>query len=346
MRARKRTSRIGPGGDRWLIVGAVVSLLTHVVVVSWLIGASASAGEGDGGQVLQTADGRRPATPPEVRLGLVDLDRVSINWLGFETPTEEHVAPSEAETEQAAMTPNPVGGPAGSAPTPPAPEQTEPESPEDPTRAAQAQPEPAEADPDKPTSLPPASVPVVPETPELGPPVPAPQASAPAKDPEPEAAAPTPNPKPQPPGSGGNGDKTGTGSGEDPGLAADRESTNVALEKTLDIKDWTNPVVGEGVRIKTVRPQTFIHFAGIRFPRPAVLEIHFKRHGEGGVVTKAAYLQEKRPDGSVVTHTTGDPVLDALVLDAVYRWTAEGKAIDALGPEQELVVQMRFSWVR
>jgi len=349
MRARTSpsgASRTRPGGERWLIVGAVVSLLTHVLVVSWLVGASASAGVGEGGAVLQTSDERPATEPPEVRLGLVDLDRVSINWLGFEDPSETHVAPSVAESEQAAMTRNPAGGAAGGAPTPPAPEQKTPEAVE-PAPVPPGQPAETEAPtPDKPMSVPPGPRAVTPETPVVGPPVPPARAAAEPDKPDPEAASPAPNPEPQPPGSGGRGEKTGTGSGADPGLAADRESTDVALKQTLDIKDWTNPIVGEGIKVKTVRPQMFAHFAGVRFPRPAVIEIRFKRHGEGGIVAKAEFLKEKQADGLIVTHSTGDSVLDALVLDAVYRWTAEGRAIDALEPEQTLMVRIRFNWVR
>lgn len=334
--------RARPGGDRWLIVGAVVSVLAHALVVAWVVGASAGA-DRDGGAVLRTSDEHETPPPPEVRFGEVHSDRVSINWLGFEAPSEEHAARAEAETEQAAMSPEAAGGPAGSVPVPPAPEQASPGLAQQ--TPARPQPEPAEPTQDPAQGPPPAAVAVVPESPMVGPPAPPRPASGAPDRPEAPATAES-RPNPSPPGTGGQGETEGAGAGRDPGLPADRESTDVALEKTLEIKDWTSPIVGEGIRIRTVRPQMFAHFAGVRFPKPAVIELRFRRHGETGVVTKAEFVKEKRPGGLIVTHSTGDPVLDGLVLDSVYRWTGEGAAIDALKGEQGLVVRVRFSWVR
>ena len=121
---------------------------------------------------LDTPDTRQ-ADPDRVRFGLTESSQVTVNWLGFDVPSEPQTAPDPADVEQAAMTTDAAGAPtAGADPTPPTPQAQPPQEagPTPAESAPQSQPQPqSEAEPadpqpdpgtaDEPTSLGPTLTP-------------------------------------------------------------------------------------------------------------------------------------------------------------------------------------------
>lgn len=324
-----------PGGGRWVTVGFLVSLAVHALLVAALVSASANAG---------VARERAPTSPPEsedpLRFGLDTPARATINWLGIEDPTPTHVAPVVAESEQAALALDAAGGPTAPTQTP-APQPTPEPTPEPQTQPVATPPDAIEA-PEGPEPVIPKPEPEVPEADEpVGPPVPDPVLELIERQPQQRPTQPAPAP------AAGAGQTQGPGTGDAPGAPAQREADAIAKIKTLDVKDWTTPTVGQGIEIRPVRPRWPTHFRLGRLTKPALVQIIFGRDETGrGVVRRAEFVRVEHPDGRVEIRSSGDPEIDSIVLNAIYRWTASGADIDALGPGETMHVRVQLFTVR
>ncbi|MDX2118899.1 MAG: hypothetical protein SFY96_12020 [Planctomycetota bacterium] len=165
--------------------------------------------------------------------------------------------------------------------------------------------------------------PLLPPLPTLGPmPLPAPaQGSAPPPTPaqqaQPAVADAPSSPATQPaspttPAAGMQGSAKAT-----PGNKSDRESDAASKKGPLEVRPG-KPAAGQGLEIQTVRPQWSITTRLTAVPRNPMVRIVF---GPDGKVKTAGFLTGQ---------DTGSPDIDGPLLDAIYRWTAKGKAIDEL----------------
>jgi len=149
------------------------------------------------------------------------------------------------------------------------------------------------------------------------PPSPA-QDAQPASPGDEASTTPTPNPTtptdvsaaPPTPGTQGSAKAT-------PGNKSDRESDAASRKGPIEVRPG-KPAAGQGLEIQTVRPQWSITTRLTAAPRNPMVRIVF---GADGRVKAARFL---------VGQDTGTPDIDGPLLDAIYRWTARGKAIDDL----------------
>lgn len=103
-------------------------------------------------------------------------------------------------------------------------------------------------------------------------------------------------------------------------IVADRQSDATSREQPLEVKPG-RPLAGRGLDIRTVRPTWPITVTLLAIPRNPLVEITFGRTGR---VLRASY---------VFGQDTGYSDVDGPLLDAVYRWTATGKALAELPPD-------------
>jgi hypothetical protein len=81
-----------------------------------------------------------------------------------------------------------------------------------------------------------------------------------------------------------------------------------------------SPAAAEGLDITPVKPQWAVSTRTMALPRNPVVRIDFRKNG---TVAKVVFL---------AGHDSGYRDVDGPLLDAIYRWTAKGKALDALPP--------------
>lgn len=344
-----------------LAAGLAVSLLVHAGAAVVVTGVELPGPDGGAG-----ADERANADRPRQTFGKEDSKAASISWLGFDRDPTPHESTVEADTDQAATTtdsadgagdgvpeppetpaPSGAAGPVGP-PLPPGGGASPPAS--DAATPADAVPPPARKR-DESGTVPLPSVQQDPES------VPATNQPLPAPEPT-EETQPTPKPAPSPaPGSEGGGSpasaegadapptaREGEGGAKRrlPGDPMDRESTAAAIESAVDAR-LGRPLVGEGLEIKTVVPEWPDNVRATVWPRDPIVELDFRRDG---TVSLAGFLvgdvsgpgeprRRRRFD-------TGSERADEPLLDALYRWRAEGKAIEALGPGETLRVTVRI----
>lgn len=297
---------------RFLVLGGILSLLLHGTAGLFLGGWSLRKPTIPPAPLLNEPEARRPV---EQRLGLEKSRNVTINWLGFEQPTE-HSAP-EADVEQAELTREPTGTPAET-PAPSPPRETAQQQPEEPSETKTAHPAATPAAvveatagavaaagewlvrlPTEVAKLaamidPPAPQPVEPDAP-----------SEPPTEHTPTVASPTPSPAP-------------TG---DDGLASQKDADATAFEQTLEVRPG-QPAAAEGLQINTVRPRWRYTTLLTASPRNPTVLITFGRDGR---VKRAEFAVR----GGKVLHS-GERDVDEPLLNAIYQWTAAGKAIEAL----------------
>ncbi len=332
-----------PGGGRWLSLGLVVSLALHVFLVGLLVSVSAGADA-----VRAPSRDQEPARD-EIRFGLDVPPRATIDWLGIQDPTPEHVAPDEAESQQAALAIDAAGGPAtpSTSPEPEPPQNSESGSEPAPAPASPADAilDPDAALPDAPSSTEPSESTSDEPRDESADPV----LDAIEQRPPPRADTAPPAPRPD----AGAGQTQGAGPGDAPGRPSERESDATAKIAMVDVEKWTSPAVGQGIEIRPVRPRWPTHFMLGRLPRPALIEITFHRPPDrpGGAdgpaaVKLAEFARIERPDGSFEIRSSGDPAVDSIVLNTIYQWTATGARIDELGEGETLRVRVRLFSVR
>ncbi len=120
----------------------------------------------------------------------------------------------------------------------------------------------------------------------------------------------------------------------DPGVISDRESTPAAL-KAMPLVSPGRVVAAEGLEISTRRPRWSRATMVTRRPGNAVVWMIF---GKDGRVKRAGFVRDKDR-----IYSTGFPDVDEPLLNAVYRWTAKGRALDELSddPEDGVTVRLR-----
>jgi len=286
-----------------LAVGGLLSALLHAAALT-LAGMTPA---------LWTRPTKAPSPTterlPAVKLGEPNSRNISVNWLGFATPTR-HETTEASPVDQPALAP--TASPTASPTTLPNPSLA------DAAAAPASVPQPASAAASETTAkrnAPAAAAPVrIDETPApllQGPPAPlaAPSpAPAPSRDTaqsprstQPEAAPPTP---------------ASTAPGGEPAIPSKREADAFSQRKAPVVR-LGRPVAAEGLSITTVRPRFSLYTRLIANPRDPLVEVQFDRHGR---VRHARLLQ-----------SSGRDDVDRPVLDAIYQWKAKGEAIDALG---------------
>ncbi len=102
-----------------------------------------------------------------------------------------------------------------------------------------------------------------------------------------------------------------------PGNKADREADAASKKGPIEVRPG-KPAAGQGLEIQTVRPKWSITVQLTSVPKNPMVRIVF---GPDGKVKNAAF---------VLGQDTGSAEVDGPLLDAIYRWTAKGKAIDQL----------------
>ncbi len=344
------------GMDARLWAGVVVSVLLHALAAVLLAGLPEAPTQG---VPMRTDDGIDTLADRMVSPGDATQRHATINWIGYEAPQEQQ-AP-ESTVEQAALTPDPGAPPANTAPvsqpTPEAPEQpTEEQTPDEPAEEAIDPREPAEppsspAPSEQPeTGLPPvlpdAGEPIMaPGTPTdrtdpapppagpMGPPTEAANPDAPAATPTPSPttpAPPTPERRPGPISEPSPTDGAGQG-GTSAGASSDRESNATSTRKTHKIQPG-GVKSAEGLEIKTKYPRFSALTRVTASPRNAIVELQFDRRGRVGRAT--------------LVQSTGNRGVDDPILDAMYRWTASGEALDELpASDPKATISMRFEIV-
>lgn len=350
----------------WLGMGLSVSLLLHLSVGVLLVRSAQPSLD----IRTPTQDmGREDPVGPQLRLGLEESTIASINWLGFEEPTE-HAAPVLFDLDQAAL----AREASNPAPPDPAIAQNRPTSPTaDPVDPGQAEASASATGEETTAAAAPAGAvenvesapataaesPVVISVPEEGPWV------DPAAEPQPIEGPPTPettkqtealtSPRPQPetqpntqpasPSAAPQGPAVPTATPPSP-LATpdDRDSTPAAKEISLTLDRIGKPAAGEGIEINTVRLDS--QDKAVRFlagsVRDPVVMMEFRREKKGpATVSTVSFEQVEQPNGTVIVRNTGNADIDRILRLNIYRWTATGKAIDEL--EIGKTVQIRLS---
>jgi hypothetical protein len=147
--------------------------------------------------------------------------------------------------------------------------------------------------------------------------------------------------EPQPPAAASSQDtQTARGvGGEQPGEASDRDSVAAALARAIDLTDWTKPIAGQGLEVRTVRPRWSLAVRATNWPNDPVVVIRF---GPDGRVRRAEFLRD--PKTLRVFDTGSGNDVDGPLLDAVYQWTAKGKRLaelDATRPDSVVEITIR-----
>lgn len=120
-------------------------------------------------------------------------------------------------------------------------------------------------------------------------------------------------------GSNGNNASGAIITGDKPGERDDREADASATLDSIDVIPG-RPAAAKGLRIQTSRPQWSMTTKLTARPGNPSIRITF---GPTGRVSSAEFVRGK---------STGYPDVDQPLLNAIYRWTARGEAIDKLNP--------------
>lgn len=120
-------------------------------------------------------------------------------------------------------------------------------------------------------------------------------------------------------GSDGNNASGANVTGDKPGEKDDREADASAIVDSIEVVPG-KPAAAKGLRIQTSRPQWSMTTKLTARPRNPTIRITF---GPTGRVTSAEFVRGK---------ATGYTEVDQPLLNAIYRWTARGEAIDKLNP--------------
>ncbi len=338
------------GMVRNLVVGVALSAAVHASVLVW------SQVQSHGQVATSSDDQVAPQVTQPLKLGIDRSSAATINWIGFESPTE-HSA-TQSTVEQAAVTP--VVGTTQVAsedqPSPPAeaessPDQVATEQPQQVLPEESVQPPSDEIS--KPTIAIPSALAIpmdifepvatapVSSTEALLNAEPAPEVktslkeSKPAQQAEPsesvsvpqKSSEAKPSEKPQ---------EAKTASADPSGTQGIKDTREADASTKIPNLKWSpgKPIAGEGLDIATVRPQWSVTVKAIARPRNPVVQIHF---GADGIVRRAEFL---KVDGE--HKGTGHPHVDGPLMDAIYRWTAKGKAIDELLKDETLTVEIQL----
>ena len=321
----------------WLIVGGACSLLAHTSLAV-LVGTVPAGAPSDPDP--SAADPEREQ-PPRPRLGIERSTVATLNWLGFEKPTE-HATPNPFDLDQAALTRNPSpDAPIEEAPSPGSSAASAPAQPVEtpPVPEALANPGRIESDPaEAPVLLPPPSNSDT-QTEEIDP---AELETSQSLMPEPAEQSPSSEPTPalelseSPPAAT---------TPPAPGELDDRDADPVSREVSLTFDRLGRPAAGEGIEIQTVRldsREKAARFLVLSLKDP-VIEIDFAKRKKGpATVARAEYLSVKQPDNTFVTKSTGNADIDRILRVNVYRWTATGEAFDELEVGETITIKLRL----
>lgn len=362
-----------PGSARADASVLIVSMLIHAIVALLIAVQWDRDQRDASGASLPSASAPMPRETEKDRkdrLGLTDATSASIDWLGVETPDPVRGEAVESSVNQAAQTPVLGDSVAVSAPEPSPVSPPEPVT--APRPEPKVDDVPMESDAEETRSPPPsASAPddlaegdaapdaVVQEiTPETGTPsaepVEIPEASAPREETndkgvneavvetpsdsvepterEPETDATDPSERGEESAQSTNAPATRAPSPTPTnlglkGIVRDREVAATAIKRSLKIDPTKQhaPVAGEGLEISTVMPRWSSMGRNTGSPRNPVVVIHFDGQGR---VAYADFLREPRK-----VYSSGSVLIDEPLMNAVYRWRAKGKRIDALDPK-------------
>lgn len=306
-------------------IAAAMSLAIHLAAGLALV---ASPGLFDG----QSSPGQPPSEPFEeirIRPGIEASRQVTINWLGFADPTPHEAARSEVE--QAFLSPHvgssaPIRAPTEKVPDPaPSVEIAEIAPRAEVSEAVVgefAETTPAEASPD--------SIPALASEPLRATPLPVLAVEAATDDPRRELLPPRETPRwptsPRPGAPLKAGSRAAAGAEAN---LSQKESDPTALQEPVQ---WTpgRPPAVEGLDITTVVPKWTVATRLSALPRNPVVRIDFAKDGS---VRKAEFLRGR---------STGEADVDGPLLDAIYRWRANGKALDDLPETSDAAVSFNM----
>ena len=115
-------------------------------------------------------------------------------------------------------------------------------------------------------------------------------------------------------------------------IASEKESDATSRQRIAEWEPGKPPAV-EGLDITTVRPRWTVTTRMMSVPRNPVVRIEFRKNG---TVARAAFLERQ---------DTGYADVDGPLLDAIYAWTAKGRALEALAvddPQAVVPITMRI----
>ncbi len=277
-----------------LIAGFLLAVPTNAALILGLSASSASIVRNTGRP--GEADADRPENQESVELGEALSRAISLHWIGYEKPAPMNAPEANVEQSPAEMTP-PKGAEAEAAPMP-------------------ASATPAERATQGPARL--ASAAQVTMRDALRALMAIRAALERVEAESTDSAALQPDSAPgQEPGTVASP----TGQAESAARVDTREADAFTIKQVLDAS-LGSPVVNQGLRIDTVRPEWTLATLMTQRPRNPVVSIAFDARGR---VADAVFLDGK---------STGIVAVDQPLLDAVYRWTAKGDLIDRLARER------------
>lgn len=118
-----------------------------------------------------------------------------------------------------------------------------------------------------------------------------------------------------------------------PGEVSDRESDAAAVRSAVNVEPG-RPAATKGLKINTVRPEWSTTTRIVALPKNPVVRVRFNRAGK---VVDANFVDR---------YDTGWPDVDGPLLDAIYRWKAEGERLRELpenDPEAVITVTFRIT---
>ncbi|MCC6970642.1 MAG: hypothetical protein IT434_10520 [Phycisphaerales bacterium] len=118
------------------------------------------------------------------------------------------------------------------------------------------------------------------------------------------------------------------------GEVSDRESDAAAVRSAINVDPNGGPAATKGLKIKTVRPEWSTTTRLVALPKNPVVRVRFNRAGK---VVDANFVDR---------YDTGWPDVDGPLLDAIYRWKAEGERLRELpenDPDAVITVTFRIT---
>ena len=366
-----QTTSFGRGSAIVLIGGFGLSLIAHLGIgygaSEYFARTRVLDKESEKQIEIQTQTQSLSPVPDEVRLGLDESKVASINWLGV-LEDQQVGDVHESLVEQAEFTKQLGDAPITRVPEPrielkpevveqvidQVDEQLKEEPLEDPAEEPKdssreqmeleiqdevndatvivTQPEPIETPVETPTQEP-TQKPVT-EPDEDVKPTPEPVEPKPA---DPTSAKPTP-PKADPAPETQEVTPTTTGKA---GVVSPKESAASKVKRALKVDGRVlhRPIAGPGIEIHTVEPRFPASVRFTELPRNPVVLIEFDASGK---VRKASFLRD-----ATKTYDTGVKGVDEPLLNAIYKWRAKGKEIDALDlndPKSLIEISMRITF--
>lgn len=113
------------------------------------------------------------------------------------------------------------------------------------------------------------------------------------------------------------------------GRVDDRESVASIIKRAQEVRatSLNQPLSGEGLEVKPVEPKFPASVRFTQLPRNPIVLIRFNAQGR---VVKAQFL---RDDEKKKVYDTGSKGVDEPLINAIYKWRATGKQLEALDPD-------------